>query len=76
MSEAKFWGTAIVVKRHKRLLIEVMETGEHLYSPPSFIQIPSREPVHELAAAFTPAQDRSIDAIMAFESRWTKRPHA
>lgn len=66
----KFWGTATVVKRNKRLFIETMETGAFLYTPPDFLRshIKSREHLQRLADIFTEKQERCIESIIRFES--------
>lgn len=66
----KFWGTAEVVKRNKRLFIQVLETEQELYSPPDHVRphIRNREKLWELARTFTAKQERCIDAIIAFET--------
>ena len=67
MVKMKFWGTAVVVKRNKKLLIEVLETGMFLYTPPNFIRLHSRKEMQKLASRFTELQSRDIKAIMDFE---------
>jgi hypothetical protein len=62
-----------VTKIHKRLYVVAVGTGERVYTPPSFVRPPSREPMWELARAFTAARSRDIGAIMAFETTHTKR---
>jgi hypothetical protein len=66
----KFWGTAEVVKRQKRLWIQVMETEAPLYTPPDFLRhrIHGRDRLQALADVFTQKQERCIGAIMAFEA--------
>jgi len=66
-----FCGTAVVVKRSKRLLVEVMETGKVLYSMPDFLRpkLINREPLRALAATFTEKQRADIGDIIAFESK-------
>ena len=65
------FGTAVVVKRHKRLHIAT-ETGEILYTPPDFIRshIRSRADLQMLADVFTQCQRRDIVEIIKFESRF------
>jgi hypothetical protein len=69
----RFWGTAEVVKRHKRLQVVVVETGEVLYVPPNFVMLPSREPLVALARHFTAVGHRDIDAIARFEGRYPRK---
>lgn len=66
----KFWGTAEVLKRNKRLMVRVIETDQILYVPPDFIRphIRSRAGLQALADAFTQKQRRCIEAIAAFEA--------
>lgn len=66
----RFWGTAEVFKRHKRLMICVLETDAILYIPPDFVRphMRSREGLQALADTFTQKQRRCIEAIVAFES--------
>ena len=63
------------VKANKRLWIECVETGEWIYSPPDFIRhrLQSREPMHNLAEAFTASGRRDIGAIVEFEMRYGRR---
>jgi len=68
MVKMKFWGTAIVVKKYKKLRIEVLETGMFLYSPPDFIRLHDRKRLQKLASRFTELQSRDIKAIMDFET--------
>lgn len=66
----KFWGTAEVIKRNKRLHIHILETDAVLYTPPDFLRehMHSREPLQKLADIFTRKQERSIQDIMEFET--------
>ena len=61
------WGTCVVVKRHKRLHIEIMESGKLLYTPPDFVKLHSREPLQALAEKFTRLQRRDVGLIAEFE---------
>lgn len=53
-----------VVKRNKRLWID-NDAGEAVYTPPDFIRLQSRQPMHDLAASL--ANRPYIDAVMDFE---------
>jgi hypothetical protein len=64
----KFWGTARVVKRNKRLEIRTLETDSFLYTPPDFIHLHSRTSLQRLADTFMELGRRDIGAIMAFET--------
>jgi hypothetical protein len=63
----------VVVKRHKRLWIIDLETGAGLYTPPNFIRLANRDPLHVLAYAFALRNERHLDSIMDFESEWSVR---
>jgi hypothetical protein len=65
----RFWGTATVVKRNKRMFIEVLETGKELYTPPDHLRphIKTRDKLRELAHVFTIKQERRIEDVIAFE---------
>lgn len=69
----QFWGTADVVKRHKRLHIVVRENDRVLYTPPDFVQLPNRAPLEDLARKFTELQRRDIDLITDLEYRYRKK---
>ena len=70
----KFCGTATVIKENRRLWIVLLETNQKIYSPPNQIVIPSRHVLQtELADAFTEKQERCINAIMAFETKYTRK---
>ena len=60
-----------VVKANKRLWIEVVETGERVYTPPDFIRhrLQSREPMRALADRFT-VFGYDIGAVVDFEVRY------
>jgi hypothetical protein len=62
-----------VAKINQRLYIVAEATGERVYTPPTFVKLPSREPMWELARAFAVTRSRDIGAIMAFETTHTKR---
>ena len=55
-----------VVKRHKRLWIDDAD-GRPVYTPPDFIRLQSRQPMHDLAAALR--QRPYIEAVMEFEAK-------
>jgi hypothetical protein len=63
------------VKRNKRLWIDSDE-AEGIYTPPNFMRLQSREPMHELARQLTVAGGYSIQAIVDFETihRRVKEP--
>jgi hypothetical protein len=61
------------VKRNKRLWIIDKETDQAVYTPPDFVQLPSREPMHKLASDLTEAGRRDINLIAAFEAEFSKR---
>ena len=60
-----------IVKAHKRLWIEC--DGEKVYTPPSFIRLPSREPLMNLARRMSDLGRRDIAAIAEFEARYNPR---
>jgi hypothetical protein len=62
----------VCVKRHKRLWIESIEKGK-VYTPPNFIRLQSRQPMHDLAKRFTELGERCINAIADFEARHSAR---
>lgn len=61
------WGTPVVVKRNKRLHIEIYETEVVIYTPPDFVHLHSREPLRLLALQFALTRRREIDKIARFE---------
>jgi hypothetical protein len=63
----------VVVKRHKRLWIDDVGTSEAIYTPPSFVNLQSREPLIALANHFTKVQSRDINAIAEFEAQHSPR---
>lgn len=65
--------TFTVEKRDKRLFIVEVETGERVYSPPSFLRVPNRAVVHDLARAFSINGNRDILSIIQFETRHSPR---
>lgn len=65
--------TFVVVKRHKRLWIDDVGTGDAIYTPPNFLKMQSREPLAALAKHFTEVQSRDINAIAEFEAQHTPR---
>lgn len=58
-----------VVKRNKRLYVE--HDGAAFYTPPDFVRLHSREPLHALAIELT--KRPYIDAVMDFEARCARR---
>lgn len=56
-----------VVKRHKRLWIERLETGELIYTPPNFLRLVNRDGLVALAEHLSNGGDY-IKAVIAFES--------
>jgi hypothetical protein len=64
------------VKKDKRLWIMEVETQETVYTPPSWIQMPSREPMKALAAHFTDVGYRDIQAIIDFEVKYGTKKKA
>lgn len=64
-----------VVKLHKRLWIEEVETGELVYTPPDFMRhrLQSREPMRALAQTFTAIGCRDIGAIVEFQASYGPR---
>jgi 3-hydroxy-3-methylglutaryl CoA synthase len=69
----QFLGHAVVVKRDKRLRIEVQETGEVLYTVPDFLRHrTNRDDLKGLADHFTARQNRDIIAVIWFEAQ--RRP--
>jgi len=63
---------AQVAKRHKRLIIESVETGQVLYCPPDFIKarLHSRDKMIELAEKITRDPYLLFDHIYQFESQF------
>jgi hypothetical protein len=59
-----------VVKQNKRLWVRCVETGELIYTPPSFVKLQSREPLNDLVRSFNSTLSRDLDAIAAFEARY------
>jgi hypothetical protein len=64
--------TFSVVKRQKRLWIDRWD-GTPIYTPPNFVRLPNREPLIALALHFTLTCSRDIDAIAAFEDKYSAR---
>ena len=61
------------VKRHKRLWLMEVETGNLVYTPPSWVKLPNRSPMHALAWGMTDRLKYDIDLIMAFETTFNPR---
>jgi hypothetical protein len=61
------------VKKNKRLWIRNTETDEYVYTPPKFINLQSREAMHELAAHMTLSGRYDINKIIDFEVRYGPR---
>jgi hypothetical protein len=62
-----------VAKRHKRLWIIDKETDQAVYTPPDFVSLPSRVPLHALAFDLMRLGRRDINRIAAFEWEFSKR---
>ena len=62
-----------VAKRHKRLWIIDKETDQAVYTPPDFVILPSRAPLHALALDLMRLGRRDINRIAAFEWEFSKR---
>ena len=62
-----------VAKRHKRLWIIDKETDQAVYTPPDFVLLPSRVPMHALAFDLMRLGRRDISRIAAFEWEFSKR---
>jgi hypothetical protein len=62
-----------VAKRHKRLWIIDRETDQAVYTPPDFVLLPSRVPMHALAFDLMRLGRRDINRIAAFEWEFSKR---
>jgi hypothetical protein len=67
MFATPFVRTHVVRKRHKRLWIDILESGKAIYTPPSFIRLVNRQPMIDLAARLTAGADY-IDSVMEFET--------
>lgn len=65
----------VCVKKHKRLWIESLDKGK-VYTPPNFIRLKSRQPMHDLARKFTELGCRSISAIVEFEAAFSPRKYS
>lgn len=53
--------------------LHIMDGDTSCYSPPNFIQLPNRAALQQLVDAFNETNCRSIDAIVAFESKHVRR---
>jgi hypothetical protein len=62
-----------VAKRHKRLWIIDKDTDQAVYTPPDFVILPSRVPMHHLAFDLMRLRHRDINRIAAFEWEFNKR---
>ncbi|GAB9092437.1 hypothetical protein BDS110ZK1_16580 [Bradyrhizobium diazoefficiens] len=62
-----------VAKRHKRLWIIDKETDQAVYTPPDFVVLPSRVPMHHLAFDLMRLGRRDINRIASFEWEFSKR---
>jgi hypothetical protein len=62
-----------VAKRHKRLWIIDKDTDQAVYTPPDFLVLPSRVPLHHLAFDLMRLGCRDINRIAAFEREFSKR---
>ena len=62
-----------VAKRHKRLWIIDKDTDQAVYTPPDFVILPSRVPMHHLAFDLMRLGHRDINLIAAFEWEFSKR---
>ncbi len=74
MEWPRLYVTAIVKKYNKRLVIQYLETGEILYTPPDFIRVKmhSREPLVKLARKMSETPyENIIDHIMEFEKGYS-----
>jgi hypothetical protein len=61
------------VKRNKRLWIIDKATDQAVYTPPDFVQVPSRVAMHNLAFDLNRLGRRDINRIAAFEWEFSKR---
>ena len=66
-------GTFEVRKINKRLWIVRYEDGVPVYTPPDFVKIHSRQPMIDLAAAFTKRLRYDISAVVEFQSKYSIR---
>jgi hypothetical protein len=62
-----------VAKRHKSLWIIDKETDQAVYTPPDFVILPSRVPMHGLAFDLMRLGSININRIAAFEWEFSKR---
>jgi hypothetical protein len=62
-----------VAKRHSRLWIIDKDTDQAVYTPPDFVILPSRVPLHALAFDLMRLGRRDINRIAAFEWEFSKR---
>jgi hypothetical protein len=56
-----------VAKRHKGLWIIYKETDQAVYTPPDFVILPGRAPMHHLAFDLMRLERIDINRIAAFE---------